>query len=272
LAAGRFFTQRDVDGAAKVCVIGQTVDQELFGNLDPLGKIIRIRKVPFRVIGVLAPKGLSPGGQDQDDVIHIPVTTALSRLFGQALPRVVRIIMVKAQRDEAMKAAESQISALLRQRHRIGPNQENDFSIRNLSEMMEAAEQSTRVMSLLLGAIASVSLLVGGIGIMNIMLVSVTERTREIGIRMAVGAREGDILMQFLIEAVLLSLGGGVIGILLGMAVAHVISSLLSWPVLASPGAVALAFSFSAAVGLFFGLYPARRASLLDPIEALRHE
>jgi putative ABC transport system permease protein len=272
LAAGRSFTGDETDAAAKVAVLGQTVAEALFGGEDPVGKIVRIRRVPFVVAGVLERKGQSPQGQDQDDVVIAPVTTVQRRVSGSAHPGTVRVILVQAADAESVWEAESQVTDLLRQRHRIGKGDEDDFSIRNLSEMLAAAEASMRIMGLLLGAIASVSLLVGGIGIMNIMLVSVTERTREIGIRMAVGARERDILLQFLIEAVVLSLVGGAAGILMGIGGSALISRFAGWSTIVLPEAVLLAFGFSAAVGVFFGFYPARKASRLDPIEALRQE
>jgi putative ABC transport system permease protein len=269
VSSGRFFTQQEVDGSSKVAVLGQTVAQTLFGDMDPVGETVRIKKIPFLVIGTLAPKGQSPGGMDQDDVILVPLTTAQKRLFGMSH---VGAILAQAAGTESMAEAESQIKELLRQRHRILSGGEEDFSVRNLTEIMAAAEQSVRVMSLLLGSIASVSLLVGGIGIMNIMLVSVTERIREIGLRMAVGARPKDILLQFLIESAILSLLGGVVGILVGGLGSKLITHFASWPTLISGGSILLAFAFSVAVGVFFGFYPARRASLLNPIEALRHE
>ena len=272
LASGRPFMQQDVDGATKVCVLGKTVAENLFGGMDPVGQIVRVKKVPFTVLGVLAPKGQSTWGQDQDDIVFVPLTTAQKQLFGQQFPGMVRVIAVQAREPDQVEEAEVQITDLLRQRHRIQPNQENDFSVRNLSEVMASAEQSADVMSLLLGAIASISLIVGGIGIMNIMLVSVTERTREIGIRIAVGAKSRDILLQFLIESLVLSLVGGIIGIGLGVAGTLVLSSFTNWPTLFSPQAILLAFVFSACVGVFFGFYPARKASLLNPIEALRYE
>jgi putative ABC transport system permease protein len=272
LAFGRSFTQQDVKSATKVCLVGQTVIENLFGDMDPLGQVIRIKKIPFTVIGVLAPKGQTPQGQDQDDTIYVPVTTAQKKLFGTTIPGMVRTIMVKAKSAEDLASAERQINELLRQRHRIGPKQENDFTVRNLTQFMQAQEQSTRVMTLLLGAIASVSLLVGGIGIMNIMLVSVTERTREIGIRMAIGAKTWDIRLQFIIEALILSLIGGVAGIIAGISASEIISALAGWSTVVSPASVLLAFGFSGLVGMFFGFYPAYKASLLDPIEALRYE
>ncbi|MCL4476896.1 MAG: ABC transporter permease [Nitrospirae bacterium] len=272
LASGRPFTLQDVKSATKVCLLGQTVVDNLFGSMDPLGQIIRIKKIPFTVIGVLAAKGQSPSGQDQDDTIYVPVTTAQKKLFGTSFPGMVRIIMVKAKSAEDLGPAEKQINELLRQRHHIGQKQENDFTVRNLTQIMQTAEQSTKVMTLLLGAIASVSLLVGGIGIMNIMLVSVTERTREIGIRMAVGAKTWDIRLQFIIEALTLSLIGGVIGIIIGVSGSKILSSLAGWPTIVSPLSIFLAFGFSGLVGIFFGFYPAYKASNLNPIDALRFE
>jgi putative ABC transport system permease protein len=272
LSSGRSFTQQDVDGATKVCLLGKTVADNLFGGIDPIGQIIRIKKVPFTVIGVLAPKGQSTQGQDQDDTIIVPLTTAQKKLFGMQFPGMVRVIMVQARQPEVMKDVENQINDLLRQRHHIQPKQDNDFSVRNLTEIMSTAEQSASVMSLLLGAIASISLIVGGIGIMNIMLVSVTERTREIGIRIAVGAKGQDILLQFLIESLVLSLIGGTMGIGIGVAGTLILSSFTQWPTLFSVKAILLAFLFSGSVGVFFGFYPARKASMLNPIEALRYE
>jgi putative ABC transport system permease protein len=272
LSSGRSFTQQDVDGATKVCLLGQTVVDNLFGGIDPIGQVVRIKKVPFTVLGVLASKGQSTWGQDQDDTIFIPLTTAQKRLFGMQFPGMVRVIAVQAREPESMKDVENQITDLLRQRHRIQPKQENDFSVRNLTEIMSTAEQSANVMSYLLGAIASISLIVGGIGIMNIMLVSVTERTREIGIRIAVGAKGRDILLQFLIESLVLSLIGGMMGIGIGIVGTLVLASFTQWPVLFSINAIFLAFLFSGSVGVFFGFYPARKASLLNPIEALRYE
>jgi putative ABC transport system permease protein len=272
LAVGRFFTDQDVRSATKVALLGQSVVDNLFGDEDPLGQTIRIKKIPFTVIGVLERKGQSPQGQDQDDAIYIPLTTAQKKVFGNPFPGMVRIIMVKAKSADSLPDAERQIKELLKQRHRIGPKQENDFTVRNLTQIMQAAEQSTKVMTLLLGAIASVSLLVGGIGIMNIMLVSVTERTREIGIRMAVGAKTWDIRLQFIIEAVTLSLIGGTVGIVVGISASLIISSFSGWPTIVSPVSVVLSFGFSGFVGIFFGYYPAYKASLLNPIDALRYE
>jgi putative ABC transport system permease protein len=272
LSNGRAFTEADIRSASKVCLLGQTVVDNLFGSENPVGQTVRIKNIPFKVIGVLASKGQSAVGQDQDDTVLIPVTTAQKRLFGTAFPGMVRIIMVEAASLEEMDAAQEQITALLRQRHHLGQRQEEDFSIRNLTQFMQAAEQSSRVMTLLLGAIASVSLLVGGIGIMNIMLVSVTERTREIGIRMAVGAKTKAIRMQFIAEALTLSMIGGITGILAGVGVSKIISALAGWSTVISLFSIVLAFGFSALVGIFFGYYPAYKASLLDPILALRYE
>jgi putative ABC transport system permease protein len=272
LSAGRPFTEQDVRNATKVSILGQTVVDNLFGDMDPIGQIVRIKKIPFTVIAVLEKKGQSPTGQDQDDTIMIPISTAQKKIFGTPFAGMVRVIAVKAKSTEDLTAAEEQITALLRQRHRIGPNQENDFTVRNLTQMMQVAEQSTRVMALLLGAIASVSLLVGGIGIMNIMLVSVTERTREIGIRMAVGAKTWDIRLQFIIEAVTLSLIGGLAGIIIGLSGSKILSAVAGWATIISWPAVLLAFGFSGLVGVFFGFYPAYKASLLNPIDALHYE
>src|SRR5512143_2982775 len=272
VASGRSFTQQDLDGATKVCLLGTTVVENLFGGIDPVGQIVRIKKVPFTVIGGLGEKGQASFGQDQDDTIFVPLTTAQKRLFGMQFPRMVRTITVQARGPEVMAQAEAEINAVLRQRHRIQPNQENDFTVRNLTEIMSTAQETAGVMSLLLGAIASISLMVGGIGIMNIMLVSVTERTREIGIRIAVGAKGRDILLQFLIESLVLSLMGGILGIAIGVVGTLILSSLTQWPTLFSMQAILLAFLFSGSVGVFFGFYPARKASMLNPIEALRYE
>ena len=272
LSSGRNFYEQEIRSGAKICILGRTVVDNLFGNDDPLHKAIRIKKVPFVVIGVLESKGQSMMGQDQDDIIYVPVSTAQRNLFGRWFPGTVRSIMVKATSTEELERAETQIKELLRQRHRIGPGQEDDFTVRNLTQMMQMAEQASNVMALLLAAIASVSLLVGGIGIMNIMLVSVTERTREIGIRMAVGAKSWDIRLQFIIEAVILSLIGGLIGVLLGILAAEFLSFFAGWTILISTYSVVLSFGFSGLVGIFFGFYPAYKASLMNPIDALRHE
>jgi putative ABC transport system permease protein len=272
ITVGRPFTTQDVKSATKVCLLGQTVVENLFGDQNPVGQTIRIKNVPFTVIGVLDQKGQDAGGHDQDDTIMIPVTTAQKKLFGTQFPGMVRIIAVKAKSAEDLAAAEKQVNELLRQRHHIGQKQDNDFSVRNLTQLMQAREASTQVMTLLLGAIASVSLLVGGIGIMNIMLVSVTERTREIGIRMAIGAKTWDIRLQFIIEALTLSLIGGIIGIIAGVSTSAIISSASGWPIVVSPLSIVLAFGFSGFIGIFFGFYPAYKASLLNPIDALRYE
>jgi putative ABC transport system permease protein len=269
LVSGSWFTQQDVDAAGKVAVLGQTVADWLFGSMDPVGQVIQMKNMPFKVIGLLTPKGQSTQGQDQDDIIFIPYTTAQKKLIGITH---IYSILASAVSNDAMGEAAEQITTLLRQRHRLLPWQDNDFSVRPLADVAEAEEESSRTMTLLLGSIASISLLVGGIGIMNIMLVSVTERTREIGIRMAVGAKKRDILWQFLVEAMMLSLTGGIMGIGLGLGGSKLISSLAAWPSLVSWDAVALAFVFSGAVGIFFGFYPARKAAQLEPIQALRYE
>ncbi len=272
LAKGRNFSDQETSGAVKVAIIGQSIVENLFGSDDPLGQIIRVKKIPFTVIGVLSEKGQSSYGTDQDDVIYIPLSTAQKRVFGSQLPNRVRMIMAQANDLSQMAAAEKQVNDLLTQRHRPQAGQLPDFTVRNLTEIMATAEQSAKVMSLLLGSIALVSLLVGGIGIMNIMLVSVTERTREIGIRMAVGARGIDILFQFLTESVVLSLVGGLIGIGLGVLGAELTSKFTGWNVVISVLALLISFFFAAAVGIFFGYYPAHKASRLNPIDALRYE
>ena len=271
---GRVLTPEDVDGATKVAVLGQTVTFNLFGDTDPLGQVVRIKNVPFTVVGVLDRKGQSTYGQDQDDTVVIPLSTAKKKVLGvsQANARSVGSISVKVREASMMSAAEQEIRGLLRQRHRLQVYQDDDFWIRNLAEVLESQEASSRVLTMLLAAIASVSLLVGGIGIMNIMLVSVTERTREIGLRMAVGARGRDILTQFLVEAVTLSLIGGLIGIGFGLMGTYGIAHFAEWRTLVDPRAVVIAFGFAAFVGIFFGFYPARKAASLDPIEALRYE
>ncbi|KAA0891313.1 FtsX-like permease family protein [Oryzomonas rubra] len=272
VTSGRSLGQQDVDSAAKVCLLGQTVAENLFGSTDPVGKMVRIKKIPFTVVGLLERKGQSPQGTDQDDVIYVPLRTAQRKLVGSQFPNTVGAVMIKARSEALLSRAEDEANDLLKQRHRITGSKEPDFSTRNLSEILAVAEQSSQAMSLLLGAVASISLLVGGIGIMNIMLVSVTERTREIGIRMAIGARKNDILLQFMTEAVLLTMIGGLIGICLGGAGAMVVSRILSWPTLISVESVSIAFIFSGAVGIFFGFYPARKAAGLNPIDALRYE
>jgi putative ABC transport system permease protein len=271
---GNPFSADDGSSGTKVALLGGTVSQNLFGSADPTGQTIRIKNVPFTVDGVLSAKGQSPTGQDQDDVILIPISTAKRQVVGasQANAGSIGAIMVQAVDAHSMDEAQSEIEALVRQRHRMRPGQDDDFTVRNLSDVFSAQESSARVMSILLGAIASVSLVVGGIGIMNIMLVSVTERTREIGLRIAIGARTRDLLAQFLVEAVTLSILGGIAGILVGVTASALISHFAGWNTLVSPTAIALAFVFSALVGVFFGYYPARKAALLDPIEALRFE
>ncbi len=269
-AEGTSFIQDDVTTAANVAVVGETVRKNLFGATDPIGQTIRINKLPFRVVGLLTVKGTSATmGQDQDDIILIPITTLQKKITGQDW---LRWIMVSAVSREGSYTAQQQIAALLRDRHRIRSGQDDDFFVRNLADMADLADQQAKLFTVLLASIASISLIVGGIGIMNIMLVSVTERTREIGIRMAIGATEGDVQQQFLIEAVVLSLVGGAIGIVSGLGASYLITQTLGWPVLVSPMAILLAVIFSTAVGIFFGFYPARTAARLDPIEALRYE
>lgn len=274
IAEGRNFETTEMNGSGKVVLIGQTVAENLFGAANPLDQVIRVRKVPLTVIGVLQRKGQSMSGQDQDDTLLMPINTARTRVIGvtQAKSRSVSSIMVKVKDGADMTQAEAHLKELLRQRHRLQPGQDDDFYVRNLSEILQAQEASSKVMALLLAAVASVSLLVGGIGIMNIMLVSVTERTREIGLRMAVGARGRDILTQFLVEAVTLSVIGGLIGIVLGVSTALLIAKLAGWPTALSATAIILAAGFAAIIGIFFGYYPARKASRLLPIDALRYE
>jgi len=272
-SSGTFFTQRDEDSAARVVVLGQTVVDHLFGaGEDPIGASVRIKDVPFRVIGVLESKGQTAWGQDQDDVVVIPFSTAERRVLGTQFLGSVDMIFVSAASPEDIPQVSEQITALLHERHRIQPGQEDDFTVRSLNDMAKASESASRVMTNLLLSVASISLLVGGIGIMNILLVSVTERTREIGIRMAVGAKSRHILLQFLVEAITLSMVGGLAGALLGVGAAKLISYFAQWPTLLSAPAVAGSFLFSGAVGVFFGFYPARKASRLDPIAALRYE
>jgi putative ABC transport system permease protein len=275
VAAGRMFSDEDVDAAAKTVVLGETVARNLFGESDPVGQTIRVKKVPFTVVGVLEPKGQSAWGQDQDDLVLVPISTAKKKVVGtstQANPRAVGSISVRVRDGVEMSEAEGQIRGLLRQRHRLQATQEDDFNLRILADAFAAQEESARVMTTLLAAIASVSLLVGGIGIMNIMLVSVTERTREIGLRMAVGARGRDILAQFLVEATTLAVAGGLLGIGVGVLAARVIASVAEWSTEVAPEAILVAFLFSGLVGVFFGFYPARKAARLDPIDALRYE
>jgi putative ABC transport system permease protein len=269
ISKGEFFTEGDVRTAARVCVIGKTVADNVFADGDPIGQTMRIRNLPFRVIGVLSTKGQSAYGQDQDDTVIVPYTTAQKKMLTISH---IHQVMVSAISPAATFTAEKQITDLLRQRHKLGPNQENDFFVRNLTDVAEAADQSSKIMTNLLASIAGVSLMVGGIGIMNIMLVSVTERTREIGIRMAIGARSKAIRRQFLIESITLSVVGGIFGIAFGVAASIIISKTLNWPTLISPVSIFAAVIFSVLVGVSFGYYPARKAAALDPIEALRYE
>jgi putative ABC transport system permease protein len=271
---GAAFSQQDVIGATKVALLGKTVANNLFGGADSIGQTIRIKKVPFTVVGVLTPKGQSSSGQDQDDVILLPISTAKRKVIGikQANADAVDVIMMQAKSSTQMQAAQDEAQALLRQRHHLTPAEADDFSIRNLQEIFAAQEASSSIMSLMLAGVASVSLIVGGIGIMNIMLVSVRERTREIGLRQAVGAKVRDVLTQFLVEAVTLAIAGGFVGVLVGIGASAAISRLAGWNTVVGPGAVALAVFFSALVGIAFGYYPARKAAYLDPIEALRSE
>ena len=269
LADGAGFTEQDVRSANKVCVIGQTTAKQIYGSVNAVGQTLRVKGVPFLVTGVLMPKGLSPQGTDQDDIVIMPYTSAMKRVVGGT---TLRGIDVQVASPNDLAPAQQQITALLRQRHNIREGRDDDFTVRNQQEIAETATATSKVMALLLGAIASVSLVVGGIGIMNIMLVSVTERTREIGVRLAVGAHGRDILTQFLIEAVTLSAIGGVIGIILGLGTSKLLSAFAHWPTLISIPSIVAAFFVSAAVGIFFGFYPAREAARLDPIEALRYE
>jgi putative ABC transport system permease protein len=266
---GQFFTDADVRSAARVAVIGQTVANVLFPGADPVGQMMRLRNLPFRVVGVLQARGQSQMGQDQDDTLLVPYTTVMKKLLST---NFISSIQVSAVSEEATGPAQEQITALLRARHNIRDGQDNDFTVRNLSDVAETAAATSRVMTMLLGGIAAVSLLVGGIGIMNIMLVSVTERTREIGIRMAVGARSSHVQNQFLIESLILGLAGGLTGIAVGAATSYTVSHFLNWPHLLSPTAMLGSALFSMLIGVFFGYYPARKAAALDPIEALRFE
>ncbi len=273
LASGRFFNEHDEKGAARVCVLGKTVLEELFfPGQDPVGATIRIGNVPFRVIGTLAAKGQTSWGQDQDDVVLMPFSTAERKVLGREILGTVQFIYVKARSSQVLDRAQAEIERILRRTHNIGDREEDDFAVRGLGEIASASQAAGKVMTRLLAAIASISLLVGGIGIMNILLVSVTERTREIGLRMAVGAKSRDILTQFLVEAAVISGSGGLIGVILGFAVTRVVETVTEWPVVFVPASAAAALVFAAAVGIFFGYYPAHRASRLDPIEALRFE
>jgi len=266
---GRFISQADVDTIAKVALIGETVAYNLFGTEDPMGAVIRVKKIPFRIVGILAAKGQSSNGTDQDDIVMVPYTSMMKLVMGVTY---IQQIIVAAVSADTTQEASTQITALLRQRHKIRPGVDDDFTIRNLSDIAEAASNSATVMALLLGSIASVSLIVGGIGIMNIMLVSVTERTREIGIRMAVGARTRDIMLQFIVEAVVMAASGGLIGILVGVGSSSLIKNLADLPALIKPEIIAISFLVSGTVGVFFGFYPAKKAANLDPIDALRYE
>jgi len=272
IVSGNMFSESDVRAATRVAILGRTVVRNLFGDENPVGKTIRIRNSPFLVIGLLAAKGQSLDGRDQDDTVFIPVTTAQRKVFGGRFPGTVRFLMAQAVSSQAMPAAEREMTQLLRQRHHLPERTEDDFDIRNLTALANAAAQTTRVMSIMLGAIASVSLLVGGIGIMNIMLVSVTERTREIGIRIAIGARERDILTQFLLEAIIISLIGCTVGVALGVGAAVAANLLAQTAVVITGASVLLAFCVAAAVGIFFGFYPANKAARLKPIDALRYQ
>jgi putative ABC transport system permease protein len=272
LSAGYPFSDSDVRSATRVALLGQTVVKNLFGDEDPVGKTIRIKKSPYQVVGVLTLKGQSLDGRDQDDSVLIPVTTAQRKLFGSQFQGTVRLIMAQATSAEDMPVAERSINLLLRQRHRLQGVTENDFTVRNLTALANTAAETTRVMSVMLGAIASISLLVGGIGIMNIMLVSVTERTREIGIRIAIGARQRDILLQFLLEAITLSIVGCLVGVGLGIGGAVLVNQITQTAVVITMSSVAMAFMVAAAVGVFFGFYPARKAAHMEPIEALRYQ
>jgi putative ABC transport system permease protein len=269
LTSGTVFTEADVRAAAKVALIGKTTAKTLFGDSDPVGQIVRIRSTPFTIVGLLAAKGANAMGDDQDDTLILPYTSAMVRLTGDT---TFRSFTLQASSTETMSDVQAQITNLLRQRHRITNGKEDDFMVHTQTELSEMATSTSRIMTLLLGAVAGVSLVVGGIGVMNIMLVSVTERTREIGVRMAIGARGSDILRQFLVESVALCVAGGVIGILLGLGGAWLVSFKLGWNTVVSIHSVLVAFAFSAAIGIFFGFYPARKASQLDPIEALRYE
>lgn len=272
ILTGRNFIPEDIKNNTKVAIIGNTVANELFGDVDPINKTMRIGNVPFKIIALLKTKGQSGMGMDQDDLVFIPITTAQKKVFGTDFPGSIKMINVKAQNDEIMSKTEEDIDEILTKRHNIGKTQDKDFEIRNLAQMQETIKSSAKTMSILLGAIASVSLIVGGIGIMNIMLVSVTERTKEIGIRMAIGAKASDIRIQFLIESFLLSVIGGIIGVLIGVAGAKAIQIFSEMNIAISGFSIALSLGFSGAIGVLFGYYPAYKASLLNPIDALRYE
>ena len=274
LAEGRFFDQGEISRFGKVAILGKTVSSQLFGEDNPVGQVVRIRGIPFEIIGLMESKGQSSQGQDQDDIIFVPLTTGRNRLFGEPRGRIARVgtIMIKAIDGSDTQEVENRITDLLRQRHRIQPGMENDFQVRNLTEILKTQEAASKVMSMLLAAVASVSLLVGGIGILNIMLVSVTERTREIGLRLAVGARARDIMMQFLVEAMTLATLGGAIGVLLGVLISWLVAYLAHWNISLSIVSIVFAVGFSASIGIFFGYYPAKKAAKMQPIVALRYE
>ena len=269
LASGDFFTDKDMISRAKVAVLGQTVANQLFPNEDPVGQQIRIRNVPFKVIGVLTAKGQSAMGSDQDDIIIAPATTVLDRLVGGIY---ISFIMASANSTSDIDAAQEELTQIMRQAHHLYPGQDDDFTIRNQAEITEAATQTSKILTILLASVAGVSLIVGGIGIMNIMLVSVTERTREIGIRLSVGARTSDVLIQFLTEAIVLSLAGGLIGVLLSVGVVFILNNYTGMMAVIRPEIIFIAVSFSGIIGIFFGFYPARKAANLNPIDALRYE
>jgi putative ABC transport system permease protein len=268
---GEFFAENDVRTAERVIVLGKSVADKLFGGSDPIGQMIRVRNLPFRVVGVLTAKGQSMVGQDQDDTAVMPYTTVQRKLLGQQIPSINQA-MISSISEAASTVTEKQIAELLRQRHKIQPGQTDDFMVRNMTDVANTSAQVTTLLTILLGSIAAISLIVGGIGIMNIMLVSVTERTREIGIRMAVGARPNYIRLQFLTESLVLSLVGGLVGVIIGGALAILVSRVLGWPSLVSALSVTVSFAFATAIGIFFGYYPAHKAAALDPIEALRYE
>ena len=272
IESGRAISEEDIKNTTKVAVLGSTVSTNLFGDMDPINKTMRIGGMPFKVIGVLKEKGQNGMGQDQDDTVLIPVTTAQKKLFGTAFPGTVKNISVQAVDAESLDSAQEEIGELLRERHNLGKNKDDDFTIRNFTQMLETAKQASNTMALLLGSIASVSLLVGGIGIMNIMLVSVTERTKEIGIRMAIGAKAMDIRIQFLVEALLLSLAGGLLGVVIGVLGSKLVAAFSEMTVVISAVPIFISFGFSGIVGILFGYYPAYKASLLNPIDALRYE
>ncbi|MBR1460276.1 ABC transporter permease, partial [bacterium] len=272
IESGRGFIPEDIKNSTKVAIIGQTVATELFGDVDPINKTIRIGNIPFKIIGLLKSKGSNGMGQDQDDLVFIPITTAQRKVFGTSFPGTVSMITVKAQNDEVLSIAQEDITEILKKRHRIGVKQDNDFEINNFDEIMETIKSTSRTMSLFLLIIAGVSLLVGGIGIMNIMLVSVTERTKEIGIRMSIGAKSSDIRFQFLLESFILSMSGGGVGVITGIVGTYILHALMGMNVAITISSIILSLGFSAAIGIGFGYYPAYKASLLNPIDALRYE